>query len=186
MQPQPRSIAHADGLKMFPYQLEGMSWMLNQHAQGVGGILGDEMGLGKTLQVISFLAALKDAGQDGPHLIVAPLSVLPTWQKELQTWCPSIKVLLFHGSEHVRKALWASSNQERDLVIITTYEMLTAATTMLTYRTYSYVILDEAQRIKNETSLIGQAVRKLRSVNKVTSLRFFLCVCVRRQHLPRD
>ena len=67
----------------------------------------------------------------------------------------------------MRKALWASSNHEGDLVILTTYEMLTAATSMLTYRTYNYVILDEAQRIKNEGSLIGQAVRRVRSVSKL-------------------
>ena len=78
-----------------------MRWGLHQHRQGVGGILGDEMGLGKTLQVISFLAALKEAGSDGPHLIVAPLSVLPTWQREFEAWCPAIKVMLFHGSEKV-------------------------------------------------------------------------------------
>ena len=92
-QPQPRSIVSANGYKMFPYQLEGMTWMLNQHAQGVGGILGDEMGLGKTLQVISFLAALKEGGEAGPHLIVAPLSVLPTWEREFQAWCPGMKVI---------------------------------------------------------------------------------------------
>jgi len=171
VQDQPRSIVGGDGFTMYPYQLEGMTWMLNQHRQGVGGILGDEMGLGKTLQVIAFLAALKDGGEMGPHMIIAPLSVLPTWEREFQRWCPSIKVVQFHGNVEARNDLWrdylstASNNQFG--VIITTYEMLTAATSMLTHRTYSYVILDEAQRIKNETSLIGQAVRKLRSVNKL-------------------
>lgn len=152
-------------------QLEGMTWMLNQHRQGVGGILGDEMGLGKTLQVISFLAALKDGGESGPHIIVAPLSVLPTWEREFQRWCPSIKIVQFHGNEQTRKDLWrdylGSTAEKHFDVILTTYEMLIAATSMLTHHTYSYVILDEAQRIKNETSLIGQAVRKMRSVNKL-------------------
>ena len=170
MQPQPRSIV-GTGLTMYDYQLEGMTWMLNQHRQGVGGILGDEMGLGKTLQVIAFLAALKDGGEDGPYMIVAPLSVLPTWEREFQRWCPSFHVVQFHGNEERRKDLWinylSSTSNKRCDVVITTYEMLIAATTMLTHRTYSYVILDEAQRIKNEASLIAQAVRKCRSVNKL-------------------
>jgi hypothetical protein len=170
-QPQPRSIVSSEGMGMYDYQLEGMTWMLNQHRQGVGGILGDEMGLGKTLQVISFLAALKDAGEVGPHLIVAPLSVLPTWEREFKRWCPSLTAVLFHGSEATRKELWqdylSSASGKPFHVVLTTYEMLTAATSMLTHRTYNYVILDEAQRIKNETSFIGQAVRKLRSVQKL-------------------
>ena len=72
-----------------------------------------------------------------------------------------------------RKQLWrevlsASGGGSPNVnVIITTYEMLIAATSMLTHRTYGYVILDEAQRIKNETTLIGQAVRRCRSVNKL-------------------
>ena len=46
---QPRTIVNGT---MFPYQLEGLQWMVRQHSFGVGGILGDEMGLGKTLQVL--------------------------------------------------------------------------------------------------------------------------------------
>jgi len=68
------------GGSMREYQLDGLQWMVAQHdAGGVGGVLGDEMGLGKTLQVISFLGYLKaERLQGGPHLIVAPLSVMPT------------------------------------------------------------------------------------------------------------
>jgi SNF2 family DNA or RNA helicase len=56
--------------------------MVQQHRMGIGGILGDEMGLGKTLQVISFIAHLHETGEEGPYLIVSPLSVLPTWANE--------------------------------------------------------------------------------------------------------
>jgi SWI/SNF-related matrix-associated actin-dependent regulator of chromatin subfamily A member 5 len=80
-------------------------------------------------------------------------------------------VIPFHGNEEARKLLWrdhlSTVSGESFDVIITTYEMVTAATSMLTHRNYSYVILDEAQRIKNEMSNIGQAVRKCRSVSKL-------------------
>lgn len=38
-------------VKLRPYQLDGLSWLVQRHADGHGCILGDEMGLGKTLQV---------------------------------------------------------------------------------------------------------------------------------------
>ena len=82
-QQQPRLVT---GGAMRPYQLEGLRWLLAQHDALVGGVLGDEMGLGKTLQVISFLAALKEKKEGGPHLIVAPLSVLPTWVSEIRRY----------------------------------------------------------------------------------------------------
>lgn len=71
--------------------------MVHLHKSGVGGILGDEMGLGKTLQVIAFFAYLKEQGVSGPHCVVAPLSVMGGWELQLQRWCPSLRVLKFHG-----------------------------------------------------------------------------------------
>jgi SNF2 family DNA or RNA helicase len=43
---------------MRDYQLEGLSWLITMHDQGVNQLLGDEMGLGKTLQTISLLGYL--------------------------------------------------------------------------------------------------------------------------------
>lgn len=64
-------------LKLAPYQLVGLNWLAVLHKQGVSGILADEMGLGKTVQVIAFLAHLKETGQArGTHLIVVPASTL--------------------------------------------------------------------------------------------------------------
>ena len=87
---------------MKDYQITGMNWMRHLHSYGIGGILGDEMGLGKTLQIISFLASLHHEGiAKGPHLIVAPLSVLQTWVNEIKIWCPSlrvVKVIIFINS----------------------------------------------------------------------------------------
>ena len=48
------------------------------HKQQLNGILADEMGLGKTIQAISFLAHLKDLGDEGPHLVIVPSSTMGT------------------------------------------------------------------------------------------------------------
>ena len=67
--------------------------------QSLNGILADEMGLGKTIQAIAFLAHLKEVGDEGPHLIIVPSSTMDNWQKELATWCPTLKVLNYYGSQ---------------------------------------------------------------------------------------
>lgn len=68
-------------MKLTGYQMIGLNWLAVMFAQGVNGILADEMGLGKTVQVIAFLAHLKETGANkGTHLIVVPASTLGTFQ----------------------------------------------------------------------------------------------------------
>ena len=96
-----------------------------QYDNGVAAILGDEMGLGKTLQTISFLAYLKEARhQRGPHLIVAPLSVLSSWRDECHRWCPSLDAHVFHGPEKERKRLAAQLQVGSFDICLTTFEMV--------------------------------------------------------------
>ena len=57
------------------------------------------MGLGKTVEAISLLAALRDAGGSAPHLVVAPVSVLENWLRELRTWCPAMRAAKYYGPQ---------------------------------------------------------------------------------------
>ncbi len=51
-----------------------------------------QMGLGKTAQSISVLQTLRQVGGvEGPFLVVAPLSTLPHWQREIQTWTDMVR-----------------------------------------------------------------------------------------------
>lgn len=63
-------------MKLAPYQLLGLNWLILLHQQNVNGILADEMGLGKTVQAVAFLTYLISEGDKGPHLIVVPSSTL--------------------------------------------------------------------------------------------------------------
>ena len=75
-----RAPTQIQSVEMRDYQLHGLRWLAAMHRCGVNAVLADEMGLGKTLQTIAFLAHLKfDLGVPGPHLVVAPLSVLSSW-----------------------------------------------------------------------------------------------------------
>lgn len=126
---QPRLVT---GGTLRDYQLTGLRWLVSQHDSGAGSILGDEMGLGKTLQVISFLAFLSgERSEGGPHLIVAPLSVLPTWAGELQRWTPTLRAIIFHGPQHERSRIKRTvlAHGDHD-IIVTTYEMLLAVRIM--------------------------------------------------------
>jgi len=89
--------------KLKPYQLEGLNWMIHLAEKGLNGILADEMGLGKTLQSISILAYHWEfQNVQGPHLICVPKSTLSNWMNELARWCPSLRVIKFHGSREDR------------------------------------------------------------------------------------
>ena len=75
-----------------PYQEEGFSWLVFLHELGTGGILADDMGLGKTVQTIALLLWLKGKSKTKvKRLIVAPTSVVPNWQREIERFAPSLK-----------------------------------------------------------------------------------------------
>lgn len=88
-----------------PYQQVGMEWLISLYNNQVNGILADEMGLGKTIQTIALLAHLAcDRGNWGPHLIVAPTSVMLNWEMEFKKFLPGFKILSYYGSQKQRKA----------------------------------------------------------------------------------
>lgn len=156
---QPACIAHG---KMRDYQLEGLNWMIKLNENGINGILADEMGLGKTLQTISLLGYLKESkGISGPHLIITPKSTLTNWANECARWCPSLKVIRFHGDPKTRAKIKAdhfdvSCNFD---VCLTTYESVIQEKAAVGRLTWRYLIIDEAHRIKNEQSVLSRVVR---------------------------
>lgn len=157
---------------MRPYQLEGLSWLVANHEAGANSIMGDEMGLGKTLQTISFLAYLSHNVNFGPFLVVCPLSVLPSWQTELKKWAPALSYTTFYGGSAEREAqkknILSDSAAGNSFLLLTTYECLVNELSWFVNKFYfRYVVLDEAQRIKNEESLIGKAVREVRSAYRL-------------------
>jgi SWI/SNF-related matrix-associated actin-dependent regulator of chromatin subfamily A member 5 len=162
---QPRCIVYG---KMRAYQLEGLNWMVRLQSNGINGILADEMGLGKTLQSISVLGHMLEFQQiRGPHLVVVPKSTLSNWVNEFGRWCPSLRVVRFHGSKDERAEMInsvirpAARPSERNWdVCITTYEVCSAEKTALTKMAWRYLIIDEAHRLKNEASQFAQTVRQ--------------------------
>mmetsp|Transcript_24578 Transcript_24578/g.50608 ORF Transcript_24578/g.50608 Transcript_24578/m.50608 type:complete len:1255 (-) Transcript_24578:97-3861(-) len=152
---------------MRQYQLEGLNWMIRLQENGVNGILADEMGLGKTMQSISILVYMCEfKGDTGPHLIVVPKSTLSNWMNELARWGPKLTTVKFHGTKDERLDIATNILQpgQRDEkrtwnVCITTYEVCNLDRNVLNKFAWSYLIIDEAHRLKNEASTFSKTVR---------------------------
>ncbi|KIM48080.1 hypothetical protein M413DRAFT_62469 [Hebeloma cylindrosporum] len=144
------------------YQLKGLNWLATLYEQGINGILADEMGLGKTVQSISLLAYLAETHDIwGPFLVVAPASTLHNWQQELTRFVPNLKALPYWGNVKDRATLrkfWSkkeiSYNQDAPFhVLITSYQLVTQDQQYFQRVKWQYMILDEAQNIKNSSSV---------------------------------
>ena len=127
------------------YQREGLGWMEFLREFGFGGCLADDMGVGKTAQVLATLEARRSEGH-GPSLVVVPKSVMFNWREESLRFTPNLRVLEYHGA-----ARDASEIPRHDLVLTTYGTMLRDAPT-LTKIEFDYVVLDEAQAIKNAST----------------------------------
>ncbi|XP_002138575.3 helicase domino isoform X1 [Drosophila pseudoobscura] len=133
------------------YQHIGLDWLVTMNERKLNGILADEMGLGKTIQTIALLAHLACArGNWGPHLIVVPSSVMLNWEMEFKKWCPGFKILTYYGSQKERKLKrvgWTKPNAFH--VCITSYKLVVQDQQSFRRKKWKYLILDEAQNIKN-------------------------------------
>ncbi|XP_061118531.1 SWI/SNF-related matrix-associated actin-dependent regulator of chromatin subfamily A containing DEAD/H box 1B-like isoform X2 [Conger conger] len=141
-----------------PYQLVGLNWLVMLYQNDLSGILADEMGLGKTIQAIAFLASLYVDGVCGPHLIVVPASTLDNWVRELNIWCPSLKVLVYKGSIEERKSLRHSilNKQVEYNVIMSTYNLSIGTDSdrcLFRKLELQYAVFDEGHMLKNMNSL---------------------------------
>jgi superfamily II DNA or RNA helicase len=151
--------------KLRHYQEEGISWLNFLHEFELGGILADEMGLGKTVQALAFFQNLRDqrSATKKPVLIVAPTSVITNWFYEVRKFTPNAKALMLHGPG--RKAHF-SEIPEYDFVL-TSYALLRLDKYDLERHDFSYVVLDEAQNIKNPHAATTKAAKSLRTRHRL-------------------
>jgi superfamily II DNA or RNA helicase len=145
------------------YQSVGLTRMSFWRDHGLHGILADDMGLGKTIQAIALLLTEKSAGHKGPSLLVAPTSVVYNWEQEIAKFGPDLKVLVLHGSDrHARMADVPDAD-----VVVTSYGLLQRDKSILLEQPFHYVILDEAQKIKNPRSQAAKLACKLQARHRL-------------------
>ncbi len=156
------------------YQLAGVNWLWFCAGLGVGSCLADDMGLGKTVQVLATLLRLKQQASmktATPSLLVVPASLIGNWKQEAARFAPGLKLLIAHPSETPRQVLNdIAANPTKFLreedIIITTYSMISRLDWLHSVG-WNWVILDEAQAIKNPTSRQTRAVKKLDGKSRV-------------------
>ncbi len=154
-----------------PYQVRGLSWLKFLDRLGLGACLADDMGLGKTIQLISLLLLEKELVKSSskstpPTLLIAPMSLVGNWQREVEKFAGSLKLIVHHGAERQSGAKFRAAVRGADLVI-TTYGLAVRDKEMFEKITWHRVVLDEAQAIKNSTTNQFKAVKSLKTNRRV-------------------
>jgi superfamily II DNA or RNA helicase len=150
--------------RLRPYQKMGTSWLHYLSGNELHGILADEMGLGKTIQTLAYLEYRQAQGlTTEPTLIVCPTSLVMNWRDEAERFSPGLKVLALQGPG--RKKLF-SKICDHD-VVVTSYALLRRDLEIYRERVFDYVILDEAQFIKNRSSQNAKSVKALKAENRL-------------------
>lgn len=175
-----------------PYQKDGYNWLNLLVMNNLGGCLADDMGLGKTLQTLSIIVKTigelqvneKSKKQIEPDnnlqlnifnksytlrqkisssLIVAPVSLIHNWHQEIKKFTTNIKVLEYIGVNRIKNTNYLN----RFDIVLTSYGVVRQDYELLEKYKFLYIVLDESQNIKNPSSKIYHAVKKLQSNYKL-------------------
>lgn len=153
------------GIELRGYQREGLGWLSHLRTLGVGGILADDMGLGKTAQTLAFLLREKQQGRLAhPALIVLPTSLIFNWRHEAKHITPALRVLTLQGAN--RSALFDQISKHD--IVLSTYPLVWRDIEALEQHSWSQLILDEAQTVKNASSQAAQAIRRIKSEHRLS------------------
>ena len=162
--------ANLVGGELMKYQVDGLNWLYYRWYLQKNAILADEMGLGKTIQIIGLLATLVQDHTCFPFLLVVPNSTCPNWRREIKRWAPSLRVVAYYGSTHGRKLTYdhelypEGSKTLRCHVVVTSYDAASDDSCARFFRSVPWagLVVDEGQRLKNDTSLLYEALNRLK------------------------
>jgi superfamily II DNA or RNA helicase len=161
---QPVPLPENLNAELRPYQHEGLNWLQFLREFQFNGTLADDMGLGKTLQALTHLLLEKQSGRmDLPSIVIAPTSLMGNWRREAAKFTPDLRVQVVHGSDRQR---YFNSFGEYDL-ILTTYPLMLRDEEQYLKHTFHYLILDEAQAIKNAASKTTQVIYNLKAHHRL-------------------
>ena len=139
------------------YQAEALSWLGFLDTAGLGGVLALDMGLGKTPTVLAHMVRTR---AEGPTLVIAPPAVVGNWAAEAARFTPELRAVVHHGASRASADQLEAEVAGAD-VVITTYGTAVRDVEALAERTWSRMILDEAQAIKNPANETSQLLRRI-------------------------
>lgn len=148
--------------KLRDYQHQGLNWLQALRVNHFAGVLADDMGLGKTLQTLANLLFEKEQGRlKGPSLIIAPTSLMGNWLDEANRFTPDLSCAVFHGSNRHQ------FDFKKYDVIISTYGLVQRDKLRFLAHHFYYLILDEAQFIKNNRTKTTQIIQQIKARNRL-------------------
>ncbi|KAL4942653.1 hypothetical protein BDV06DRAFT_191744 [Aspergillus oleicola] len=141
------------------YQMRGLQWMISLYNNNLNGILADEMGLGKTIQTISLITYIIERKRNnGPFLVIVPLSTLTNWNLEFEKWAPAVSRIVYKGPPNVRKQQQQNIRWGNFQVLLTTYEYIIKDRPILSKIKWTHMIVDEGHRMKNTQSKLSSTL----------------------------
>ena len=149
------------------YQKTGFKWLKVLDSYHFGGILADDMGLGKTLQVLTVILDYRNKGEDErTSIVVCPSSLSLNWLSEAKKFVPNLNICVIKGNAKEREKL-IKNTKKYDLVI-TSYDLLKRDIDIYKEVNYNfkYIIADEAQYMKNSTTLNAKAIKQLNGTTR--------------------
>jgi SNF2 family DNA or RNA helicase/Holliday junction resolvase len=165
-------IPKALDANLYPHQELGVKRLqyLYRNNKVSGLLLADDMGLGKTLQLLTFLAWLKENQQLNTALIVAPTTLINNWDNrsdsnpgEIQKFFPDdlFKTYKLRGRIKAEKELDKIRSAD---IVFTSYTSLRMNSSKLKHSEllkvhWDVMICDEAQKVKNATTQVSVAVK---------------------------
>jgi SNF2 family DNA or RNA helicase len=157
-----------DGLRatLRPYQGHGYSWLRFLTEWGLGACLADDMGLGKTVQALALIQHEYTRNGGKPTLLVCPTSVVGNWRKEAARFTPELPVLVHHGVSRKRGDAFAGE-AAKHAIVVSSYSLLQRDIELFKAVSWSGLILDEAQNIKNPETKQAKAARAVASDYRV-------------------
>ena len=151
-----------------PYQVRGYSWLAFLRRWGLGACLADDMGLGKTVQTLALLVRDREAGVKKPVLLVCPMSVVGNWSREAARFAPDLPLLIHHGPNRAKSKTALKKAASKATIVLTSYGLLARDRELFEPLTWSGVILDEAQMIKNPNTKTAQAAWAMSADYRIT------------------
>src|SRR5690606_13052462 len=138
---------------LYPYRTEGVTFSVSKRAV----IVADEMGLGKTLQAIGTAILKKEIFDFKKTLVICPASVKNQWKNEVLKFTDE-KAIVVEGLPEERNDLYL---KDTSFFHIINYETVLRDLTTINKSGYDFVILDEAQKIKNYETQTSNAVKAI-------------------------